>query len=77
MNELLEFVAELVKWYPLHVNISYAKMTDWTISIYKRGCADDGSDIIICNVQNCDVELAFAKAHVLLKNWLLDTEGGY
>ena len=77
MGEFLAFAAELVRRYPLHISISYAKMTDWTISIYKRGCAEDGSDISICIVQDCDIELAFAKAHVLLKEWLLDNEGGY
>ena len=32
---------------------------------------------IIVNESDCDMELCFAKAHVGLKEWLLEFNGGY
>lgn len=32
---------------------------------------------MIVNVQDGDIELCFAKAHVALKEWLLENEDGY
>ena len=50
----------------------------------KKGCADDypkarrnGEDVIIVDESDCDMELCFAKAHVGLKEWLLEFNGGY
>ena len=52
--------------------------------IYKKGVAEyypeakhDGDDVMIANVNNCDMELCFAMAHVALKEWLSEFEGGY
>lgn len=36
-----------------------------------------GNDVVIVQVQHSDMELAFAKAHVELKEWLLEHDGGY
>lgn len=84
MSDFLRFVDDLRKRFPVHVNIYYSKMTDWSIMITKRGCASDypgtqhdGDDAILCLVQSSDMELAFAKAHVALKEWLSGFEGGY
>lgn len=77
MNEFLKFFDKKVKVYPMHLEVRYCKICDWTILIYKKGCADDGTDLVIADVQDCDMELCFAKAHVELKNWLLEYEGGY
>lgn len=84
MNDFLLFVNELSKCFPVHVEIYYSKTMDWIISVYKKGCADDypnskrsGDDAIICSVQSSDMEYCFAKAHVELKDWLLENNGGY
>ena len=84
MDYFLKFFAEKVKRFPMHLEILYNKTCDWSIYIYKRGCAEDypnsesyENDAVICIVQNCDMELCFAKAHVALKEWLLENEGGY
>lgn len=77
MSEFLKFFNEKTKKYPMHLEIFYGHITDWIIRVYKQGCAEDGSDIPILNVQECDMELAFAKAQVELKEWLLDNVGGY
>lgn len=84
MADFLAFFADLVKRFPLHLEISYNKTCDWIIRIYKKGCADDypnsekdGNNALLVFEQNCDMELCFAKAHVALKEWLLENEGGY
>ena len=71
MIEFLQFVEDLVGRYPLHIEISYSKTTDWIVHIWKVGVCD------ICCIQDCDMELAFAKAHVALKEWLREHIGGY
>lgn len=68
----------------MHLEIGYNKTVDWCIYIYKQGCADkypdsqkNGNDAVIVNVQDSDIELCFARAHIALKEWLLENEGGY
>lgn len=77
MADFLRFFDDIVKRFPMHLEITYSKVTDWGIRIYRKGCADDGSDEKIVSVQDCDIEMCFALAQVHLKNWLLDAEGGY
>ena len=77
MNDFIRFFDEKVRNYPMHLEIYYSKITDWSIRIYKKGCADDGGDLKILYVQDGDVDLAFAKAQVQLKEWLLENVGGY
>lgn len=68
----------------MHVEITYNKTCDWGIYIYKKGCTSDypdswkdGDDVIIVNENDGDMELCFARAHIALKEWLLENEGGY
>ena len=84
MNDFLKFLEEKLNVFPMHVDIGYNKICDWTIYIYKRGCASDypnsrksGNDAVIVDVQDSDMELCFARAHVALKEWLLENESGY
>ena len=84
MTEFLKFFDELTHNFPLHLSISYNKTCDWSIYIYKKGCAADypnsphnGEDAILVDVQHCDMELCFAMAQVELKEWLSDHRGGY
>lgn len=84
MDDFLKFLNKKLKDFPMHVEITYNKICDWDIYIYKEGCARDypnsekyGEDAIVVNVQDGDMELCFAKAHVALKDWLLENEGGY
>ena len=73
MNEFIKFFKQTVQDYPMHLEIYYSKIMDWTIRVWKKM----DKDIEIVNIQDCDVELAFAKAQVQLKEWLLENEGGY
>lgn len=77
MNEFLKFFDEKSHDYPMHLEVQYCKICDWTILIYKKGCADDGTDLVIVDVQSCNMELCFTTAYVKLKEWLLEHEGGY
>lgn len=77
MNEFLYFFDRIVKKYPMHLEIYYSQVCDWNIYIYKKGCGENGTDLCICNVQDCDIELAFAKAHVELKEFLIKYNDGY
>lgn len=84
MNEFLKFVDELRQIHAIHVEIYYSKTMDWVIKIWMKGCAldypesnhEDG-DAILVHEQDMDMELVFAKAHVALKEWLTENEGGY
>lgn len=75
MNEFLSFFNEVVKKYPMHLEIGYNKTTDWCIWIYKK--ESETSNTTIVDVQGCDISLAFAQAHVNLKEWMLKNLGGY
>ena len=84
MDDFLKFFYEKVQSYQMHLSISYSKIIDWCIEVTKIGCADmypdavhSGNDVVIVQVQHSDMELAFAKAHVELKEWLLEHDGGY
>ena len=84
MNEFLKFFDEKVRDFPMHMEIYYSKIMDWSIKIWKEGCKTDfpgavceGDDVIIVFAQDLDLELCFAQAHVALKSWLRDYMGGY
>lgn len=84
MNEFLKFFDEKTKVFPMHLEITYSKICDWSIYIYKKGCAGDypdaehlGEDLVIVYEQSGDMELCFAQAHVALKKWLSEFDGGY
>ena len=84
MTDFLKFVNDLRRRFPIHVEIYYSKIMDWCITITKKGCASDypesahdGDDAILVQEQSSDMELVFAQAHVHLKEWLLEHDGGY
>lgn len=69
MSDFLKFLNEKLKNFPMHVEIGYSKICDWTIYIYKQGLADDypkspkrGNDAVIVHVQDSDMELCLARA---------------
>ena len=73
MTDFLKFFESVVENYPLHMEIYYSKTMDWCIDIWKA--MDEKVQVVY--VSGNDVELVFAKAHVELKEWLLENEGGY
>ena len=90
MNEFMKFIDDLAHRFPLHVEIYFSKVMDWCVTVYRKGCAEDypgtpvryydcekTNDACLCDVQDSDMELAFAKAHVAVKEWMLKYNGGY
>ena len=84
MDDFLRFIAQKVKTFPMHVDIYYSHVMDWCITVTRRGYArhypeseHDGDDAVLCRVQDCDIALCFAKAHVEVKEWMSRFLGGY
>ena len=73
MTDFLKFFESVVENYPLHMEIYYSKTMDWCIDIWK--VMDEKVQVVY--VSGNDMELVFAKAHVAIKEWLLENEGGY
>lgn len=61
----------------MHLEIYFSKTMNWCICIYRQFCGESGEDLTLVDVTSCDMEFAFAKAQVQLKNWFLENEGGY
>ena len=84
MTEFLLFMNDLKDSFPFHLEIYYSKVMDWCITVTKKNCANEypnspriGNDAVIASVQENDMQLCFAKAHVAVKEWLIENNGGY
>ena len=77
MHDFLLFFDDVTDRWPMHMELTYSKITDWTIRIWRKGTGDDGRDERISFVQNPDLEYVCAKAHVELAEWLSENMGGY
>ena len=44
---------------------AYNKVADWGIYIYRSGRGENGKDLVIVNVSDCDMELCFALQAIL------------
>lgn len=84
MSDFLRFFNDKVRSFPMHFDLNYCKTCDWTLKITKKYCARDypganaeDDDVVIFRDSDLDLELLFAKAHVALKEWLIEYEGGY
>ena len=52
MDDFLKFFAKKVTAYPMHLEITYSKVTDWGVRVWRRGTAYDGDDEELVNVQD-------------------------
>ena len=77
VSEFLRFFDEITRRYPMRMELTYSRGTDWTINIWRKGTGDDGKDERILLLQDCDLDYVMAKAQVILKDWLSDNVGGY
>ncbi|MFF2531298.1 hypothetical protein ACFVS2_20560 [Brevibacillus sp. NPDC058079] len=76
MQDFLRFYDEITNDYQWSLKIYHSSIMDWRITIgYKMTHPKHGE--IIIDVQDCDMQLVFAKAHVALKGWLRENKGGY
>lgn len=77
MYEFISYFDDIVHTYPMHFDLYYSKTWDWKLDIWKKGCDENGKDLVIFSGQDTDVDLLIAKAHVALKEHLLEVKGGY
>ncbi|KAF6620515.1 hypothetical protein HFE03_07640 [Paenibacillus sp. EKM102P] len=77
MEEFIKFYDSIKKYHKSWtLEVYHSDVLDWCISVgYRIGHPWHGRTII--HVQSNDIELAFAKAQVELKEWLLEKDGGY
>ena len=76
MHDFLKFYDSIQHGKGWALQIYHSSIVDWSISLgYKLTHPKHGEEIF--SVQHCDMKLAFAKAQVALKEWLLENEGGY
>jgi hypothetical protein len=76
MESFLKFYDSIREEYGFCLNISQSNISDWNIKIvYKKTHSRHGETVL--DIQNCDVEYVFAKAQVLLKEYMKDIYGGY
>jgi hypothetical protein len=76
MNEFIKLYDDKSYERGWSLEIYHSSIMDWCITVgYKVTHPKHGETLI--RVQNCDVEFAFAKAQVELKEWLSEHEGGY
>lgn len=76
MEAFLKFYNEIHYKKGFAMTIYHSSIVDWCITIgYKSSHPKYGDEIV--NIQEPDMELAFAKAQVELKQWLLENENGY
>ena len=77
MNPFLELYERLYYMRGWNLEIYHSSIVEWNIRIgYKSACIKHGEYVI--QVEGAvDMDYAFAKAEVLLKDWLMENEGGY
>ena len=61
---------KLVQEYTMHFALEYSKTTDWCLTVWKKGCAANGSDIVICELQDCDLDYILARGEAMVREWL-------
>ena len=76
MEAFLKFFDSIADQNEFNLEIYYSSIVDWCITVgYKSTSKNHGVKVI--SVQECDPELAFAKAQVQLKEWISTNKGGY
>lgn len=73
MNEL----KRLIKLRKCHFELHYSSITDWHLFLWLKGYNNDGSDLVIFDEWNCDLDYLIDKCKVTYKDWLLENNGGY
>lgn len=75
--EFYNFFDKVQSYSSMHLNVYYSHIMDWSIYIYKKGCADDypdeqrkGSDSVVANVQSGDNAEVCVMAHGALLRWM-------
>lgn len=73
----INWLAEIVKVHKFHIEFYYSSITDWCLTIKRKGCKVGGGDLIVFDGQDSDLSLLLAKAEVAVKEHCTDNLGGY
>lgn len=73
----INWLLEIVKVHKFHITMGYAPVCGWVVYVMRRGCASDGSDLIIFDGEDSDLSLLLAKAEVAVKEYCINELGGY
>ncbi len=76
MSDFLLFYDSIKNNHGFDLQISHNSISDWCIVIGFKITHHRCGEVIV-DIQDCDMQLAFAKAQVQLKQWLTDNCGGY
>ena len=73
----INWLAEIVKVHKFHITIDYSQVSDWVAYVMRKGCASDGSDLVIFEGEDPDLSLLLAKVEVAVKEYCSEHLGGY
>lgn len=76
METFLRFYESIRDTYGFNLEIYNSSITNWCITVGYKITMGKGEEVVI-EIQDSDVDFAFAKAQVALKEWLLKNNGGY
>lgn len=78
MNDFLKFYDKVANNYGFNLKIYQSSIMDWCIDIgYKCTHVKHNGGKSFIEIQNCDMEYAFAQAQVELKDYMLKEYEGY
>ena len=67
----------LLKLRRCHFELYYSSIMDFCMKLYLKAANVDGSDIVIFEEQNSDLDYLISKCKVEYKDWLIENNGGY
>lgn len=73
----INWLKDIVKVYKFHITIDYSPVSNWVVYVMRKGCAYDGSDLVIFDGEDSDLSLLLAKAEVAVKEYCSENLGGY
>lgn len=73
----MDELQRLLKLRKCHFELYYSSIMDFCMKLYLKEYNEDGSDLVIFEEQNNDLDYLVSKCKVAYKDWLLKNNGGY
>ena len=70
-------LSRLLKLRKCHFELYYSNNMDFCMELYLKKFNTDGSDLVIFNEQNNDLDYLISKCKVVYKDWLIENNNGY
>jgi hypothetical protein len=77
MKEFLELYSHWRDRFGWNLEIYNSSIMDWCLKIGYKCTVANKDGVYVVDIQEVDVNRLFAKAYVLLTDWLSDNNGGY